>query len=78
MEVLSLKRSTLFTGDTARFQINYKSELIPRLFGFLVPRDKKVRGGVTVLTRTINLGVLEEAGQLLPNGSREKLCVNPR
>lgn len=67
-----------FPGDTAKFPMKYKSELIPEHFGFLVPRDQEVRGRVTTPARVMDPGVLEEAERLLHNGGKEELHVYPR
>lgn len=77
-KVVSPKTGTLLPGDAARFPMNYKPELNHKHFGFLVPRDQKLRQGVTVLGRVMDPGVLEEAELPLNNGGREELSVCPR
>ena len=66
------------TWQESQRTTRYKSELIPEHFGFFVPRDQKVREGVTVLASVMEPGVLEEAERPLQNGSMEELSVDPR
>lgn len=70
LEFLFLKGGVCFPGNIARVKMNCRAELIPEHFGFLVPRDQKIRGGVTILTRIMAPGVLEKAQWLLQNSSR--------
>lgn len=76
LEVLFSKAGTLFPRDTARFPVKYKSVLTPEHFAFLVPRDQKVRGRVTILARVMDPSVLEETGWFLQMAAgKNHMCI---
>lgn len=66
VEVLVLKKGTLPSGDTKRIPFNHKEQLQMDHFWQLMPRDKKLRRGVTILEWIIDsedqVGLLHNAG----------------
>lgn len=66
VEVLVLKKGTLSSGDTKRIPFNHKEQLQMDHFWQLMPRDKKLRRGVTILEWIIDsedqVGLLHNAG----------------
>lgn len=77
LEGLFPRGGTCFAGNTARVPKNYQIQVRAdsRALWILC---QKVRGGVTIMARVMDPGILEEAEWPLQNGSMEELCVDPR